>query len=135
MGELSCLNVSGGDITITFDTADAAEAIRAKRMISDMLKRGYALLIEVDGKFTRCLEFKEDVGVYVVADFDPEPKQQTENTDDSISDTTSEDAADSGESEELANAKKTRGRPSKSKTTEIPMAKAKARAVAPSAGG
>jgi hypothetical protein len=38
-----------------------------------MLKRGYALLIQLpdDGSFTRCLEFREDVCEYVIADFDP----------------------------------------------------------------
>lgn len=33
MGKLQCLSVSEGDIEITFDNTNAAEAIRAKRMI------------------------------------------------------------------------------------------------------
>lgn len=137
MGTLSCLNVSGGDITIEFDTADASEAIRAKRMITDMLRRGYALLIEVDGKFTRCLEFKEDVGTYVVADFDPVIAEKEDSKDDSLQTTTdvTETTADSVQDADTSTAPKKRGRPSKQKTAEIPMAKAKARAVAPSSGG
>lgn len=136
MGSLACLNVSGGDIKISFDTNDAAEAIRAKRMIVDMLKRGYALLIEVNGKFTRCLEFKEDVGEYIVADFDPVIADEVDKNDSlERNEKTTEGAPDSGQSEDLANTKKTRGRPSKSKTVAIPMAQAKARAVAPSSGG
>lgn len=70
-GNLEILNVQGGDVKINFDTTDCAEAIRAKRVITDMLRRGYALLVEVDGKFQRILEFDEKHGEYIVADFDP----------------------------------------------------------------
>jgi hypothetical protein len=72
MGSLSCLNVSGGDIRIQFDTADASEALRARRIIKDMLRRGYALLVRMsDGTYQRALDFDETVGEYVIADFDP----------------------------------------------------------------
>ena len=71
MGTLSCLNVAGGDVKISFDNKNVAESIRAKRMITDMLRRGYALLVEVDGAFQRAIEFDEKHGEYVVADYDP----------------------------------------------------------------
>lgn len=72
MGSLSCLNVSGGDIAISFDTNDAAEAIRARRIIVDMLKRGYALMVKGDdGTYSRALEFDETKGEYIMADYDP----------------------------------------------------------------
>lgn len=120
-GSLSCLNVSGGDITIEFDHENAAEAIRAKRMITDMLKRGYALLIETsDGTYTRCKKFLPDVGKYIVADFDNKPETKDED-------------AKIETPEKNVGKIETRGR--KSKTKEIPMATAKARAVAPSSGG
>lgn len=71
-GTLEILNVGRGDVKISFDSTNAAEAIRAKRIIKDMLRRGYALLVEVDGKFSRVKEFDETAGEYVIADFDPE---------------------------------------------------------------
>lgn len=72
MGELNILNVSAGDITISFDTKDAAEAIRAKRIIEDMLKRGYALLVkDSDGAFVRALGFDSEKGEYIIADYAP----------------------------------------------------------------
>jgi len=120
MGSLSCLNVSGGDIEITFDTQSAAEAIRAKRMIKDMLRRGYALLIEQeDGTHTRALDFDEKVGKYIVADFDP----TIEETDGKQIETQTETSEPT--------LKKT----SRSRRKQIPMEKAKTVAVAPSAGG
>jgi hypothetical protein len=128
MGELSVLNVAAGDIKLTFDTNDAVEAIRAKRMISDMLRRGYALLIEVDGKFQRALEFKEDVGEYIVADFDPSgPALKPQ-----ITHTIAEEiihAENETKNETSLPKAKSRGRKA------IPMEKAKAVAVGRSAGG
>ena len=42
MGSLSILNAGKGDIKISYSKDNAAEAIRAKRIIKDMLARGYA---------------------------------------------------------------------------------------------
>lgn len=75
-GELSILNVGDGDTKLSFDPSNPAERIRAARIVADMIKRGYALLIEQDdgkgGKhFVRAVEFREDVCEYVIADFDP----------------------------------------------------------------
>jgi hypothetical protein len=75
---LSILNVYEGDVEITFDKDNAAEAIRARRIISDMLKRGYALLIEVDGAYQRAIDFDEKTGRYIIADFDPSYRPKTE---------------------------------------------------------
>src|SRR6185436_17393172 len=77
-GTLEILNVGRGDVKISYDSNNAAEAIRAKRIIKDMLRRGYALLVEVDGKFSRVKEFDEAAGEYVIADFDPEGDEPTE---------------------------------------------------------
>ena len=74
MGSLQILNVGEGDVRIEFDRSDAAEAIRAKRIITDMLRRGYALLVEVERngekRFERAKAFDENTGSYVIADFD-----------------------------------------------------------------
>lgn len=46
-GEVGILNVGAGDTKLSFDKSNPAERDRAKRIVQDMLKRGYALLIEV----------------------------------------------------------------------------------------
>jgi hypothetical protein len=74
-GCLEILNVQAGDMKITFDTGNIAETIRAKRIITDMLRRGYALVVEVerDGKraYERAQGFDEKTGEYIIADFAP----------------------------------------------------------------
>lgn len=71
MGSLNILNVAGGDIKISFDTKNVSEAIRAKRIIKDMMRRGYSLLIQnEDGTHTRALDFDETKGEYIIADYD-----------------------------------------------------------------
>jgi hypothetical protein len=73
-GEISILNVGDGDTKLSFDKKNPAERIRAARIVADMLKRGYALLIEQpagSGNFVRAQAFDEEVCEYVIADFDP----------------------------------------------------------------
>lgn len=74
-GSIAILNVGAGDTRLSFDKANPAEAIRAARIVKDMLRRGYALLVEVerDGQkaFERALDFREDTAEYIIADFDP----------------------------------------------------------------
>lgn len=77
MSTIGILNVGAGDTKLTFDKNNPAERIRAARIVKDMLRRGYALLIEVgqneDGspKYTRALDFDENTCEYIIADFDP----------------------------------------------------------------
>jgi hypothetical protein len=74
-GAVGILNVGAGDTKLSFDKNNPAERIRAARVVKDMLRRGYALLVEVDTpsgkKFTRALDFDEAVCEYIIADFDP----------------------------------------------------------------
>lgn len=75
-GEVGILSVGAGDTKLSFDKSNPAERIRAARIVKDMLRRGYALLVEVDdgkgGKvFRRAKDFDEDVCEYIIADFDP----------------------------------------------------------------
>lgn len=76
MGSIGILNVGAGDTKLTFDKANPAELIRSGRIVTDMLRRGYALLIEIpDGNggvtYARVHEFQADVSEYIIADFDP----------------------------------------------------------------
>lgn len=87
-GTVAVLNVGEGDLKISFNSDDPADVIRAKRIIKDMLRRGYALLIETeDGKHARVHEFDENTCEYIIADFDPDadddepgptPKKETQ---------------------------------------------------------
>lgn len=72
MATIGILNVGAGDTKLVFDSDNPAECIRSGRIVTDMLRRGYALLIELpDGTFTRVHEFNAAVCEYIIADFDP----------------------------------------------------------------
>lgn len=72
-GEVGILNVGAGDTKLTFDKSNPAECIRAARIVKDMLRRGYALLVDRgDGKYQRALDFDDTKYEYIIADFDPE---------------------------------------------------------------
>lgn len=67
--------MGAGDTKLSFDPNNPAERIRAARIVRDMLRRGYALLVETEVKgeriFTRALDFDETKCQYIIADFDP----------------------------------------------------------------
>lgn len=73
MGSIGILNVGAGDTKLTFDKTNPAEVIRSGRIVRDMLRRGYALLVEVDdGKggrvYARARDFDENTAEYIIAD-------------------------------------------------------------------
>lgn len=84
MGEIGILNVGAGDNRLVFDLKDPAGMIRAARVVKDMIRRGYALLIEtgkdVDGKmqYRRAQDFDENTCEYIIADFDPVTAEQAD---------------------------------------------------------
>ncbi len=47
VGTVAILNVSAGDTKLTFDPKMPAEVARAAKVVKDMLRRGFALLVEV----------------------------------------------------------------------------------------
>lgn len=109
-GELGILNVGAGDTKLTFDKKKPAEMERAKRAVEDMLKRGYAILVQVGtrkGKplYQRAEGFDSETAEYIIVG-----------------------APDDVE-------KETRRKTKKAKPRRIPAAKTKAVAVARSAGG
>jgi hypothetical protein len=112
-GFLSILNVGAGDLRISFNPKYPAEAKRAREMVTDMLRRGYAIVVaEEDGTHSPVNAFDPETCEYIVAD-----------------------SAPVGAEEEAAAAPPTprkRGRP---RTRRIPARKARATAIAPSAGG
>lgn len=72
MGEVGILNVAAGDTKLVFDNKDPKETARAARIVKDMLRRGFALFIEVgrDEKgpiYRRAHDFDETTTEYIVA--------------------------------------------------------------------
>lgn len=81
IGTVGILNVGHGDTKLSFDKDNPAECIRAARIVRDMLRRGYALLIEQppgSKKYVRVHEFKDDTFEYIIADFDPVTAQKAD---------------------------------------------------------
>ncbi len=77
-GTISILSVGAGDTTLSFDSSDPEERNRAKRIVQDMLKRGYAILIPVGEQngekiYRRAKAFDPDTCEYVIAGV-PEPE-------------------------------------------------------------
>jgi hypothetical protein len=150
MGDLSILNVGAGDTKITFDSKNPAEVIRTSRIIKDMLRRGYALLVEVerDGvkAYERALDFDEKTSEYIIADFDPVAaaiarKKEREAADAELAKPLSElvgpKEQESGESKPVEEAPRTEGAgaPKRGRGGRIPAAGARTVAVARSSGG
>jgi hypothetical protein len=83
IGQCGILNVGTGDTKLSFDKENPAERIRAARIVADMIRRGYALLVEVERNgvkaFQRVEKFDEEKCEYVIADFDPVAAQQADS--------------------------------------------------------
>lgn len=71
-GQVAILNVAAGDTKLSFDPKNPDEAARAARIVKDMIRRGFVLLIEVgrDDKgpmYRRALDFDETTSEYIIA--------------------------------------------------------------------
>lgn len=71
-GEVGILNVGAGDTKLSFDPANPKERERAARIVTDMIRRGFTILIQVgvqDGEplYQRAKGFKEDTCEYLIA--------------------------------------------------------------------
>ena len=136
-GQIGILNVGAGDTKLSFDKSNPGECIRSARIVTDMLRRGYALLIEVpDGKggkvFTRVKEFREDVCEYIIADFDPIEAAKADGAEHAQGQPGTEAAADTAPA--AAGSKATRPR-LRRRTRAVPASATTGVAVARSAGG
>lgn len=144
MGQIGILNVGAGDTKLSFDKNNPAELIRSARIVTDMLRRGYALLVEVpDGKggmaYQRVREFREESCEYIIADLDPIITQEgrTREPDLNPADeppTTAPDGAPVGETR-LATPHIAGGRKRGPKSRAIHASEATGVAVSRSAGG
>ena len=72
-GTIGILNVGAGDTKLTFDPKNPSEVARTSRIVKDMLRRGYALLIEIgkdekgEPKYARAKDFDEKHCEYIHA--------------------------------------------------------------------
>ena len=66
VAELSVLSIGDGDMRLSFDSADENEVARAQDVVEDMLKRGYQIFVEVDGKLERAVAFDRQKNEYVI---------------------------------------------------------------------
>ena len=71
-GSVGILNVGAGDTKLTFDPKKPDEVKRSARIVADMIKRGFVLLIEVgqkDGEpiYRRAKAFDESTCEYIIA--------------------------------------------------------------------
>lgn len=111
------LNVGAGDLRFSFDPSDPVECDRARRVVLDMLGRGYVLFVEVGGELRKAVGFDPSANAYVVTDVPgdgaPPPPHDALGA-------------------PGATAPRRRGRPRK---VLVPAADADATAVAPTAGG
>ena len=125
-GSVGILNVGAGDVTLSFDKSNPAERERAAVIVADMLKRGYAILIQVGEKegeplFQRIKAFDETKCEYIIMDGPDEHVHLT-------------DLAAEGKEPDVAirvhTGKSKRGRPRR-----IPAESTRAVAVSRTAGG
>lgn len=149
MGTVSILNVGAGDTKITFDKSSPADTIRAGRIIKDMLRHGYALLVEVerDGvkAYERALDFDESTSEYIIADLDPiraaiERKRAREAAEKELSKPLSElvggaKEEEHGQSEPVKEEARPASDPAPRRRGRLPSSSTRAVAVGRSAGG
>ncbi len=68
IGQLDVLNCGRGHLQIKFDKRDEDDRDKARRVIRDMLKRGYLLFVEIDGEQHRVKEFDAERDEYILKD-------------------------------------------------------------------
>lgn len=76
-GSIGILNVGAGDTKLTFDPEKSEERKRAAAAVTEMLKLGFAILVQVgekDGKplFTRAEAFDPETCEYIIIGTPPE---------------------------------------------------------------
>lgn len=142
-GEVGILSVGAGHIKLKFDPNDEVETTRAARIVKDMLRRGYALMVEIpsiDGtpaRYRRATDFDDKACEYIIADLDSTPVQEEPTNDDQTG--TEQEATEQSAASNVGAAKETTAsRPKKQtklKHTRISARTTNATAVAHSAGG
>lgn len=71
-GMLEVLSVGKGDIKLTLD-GGPGEVENARRLIEEMLRKGYGIFVETDEGLARVKEFNPHRMTYVISEFVDEP--------------------------------------------------------------
>lgn len=130
-GSVGILNVGAGDTKLTFDPKKPDEVKKSAKIVADMIKRGFVLLIEVgkaedgDPIYRRAKAFDEKTCEYIIAGSIDDESTTTEQTNDKKSAAT---PPRKGKAAEPAKRDR-RG------NTRIPAASTSAVAVSRTAGG
>lgn len=124
-GEVAILNVGEGDTKLTFDPTNPAEVERSARIVKDMLRRGFVLLIEVGHNekgpiYQRAHDFDEATAEYIIAGI-AEPQEDHEEAEDEAAPSRPRKSAPP--------------RPRKAERRRVPAASANAVSVSRTAGG
>ena len=126
-GLLSVLNVGAGDIEIRFDRADAAEVAQAKRIIADMLARGYTILVKDGDALAKVTGFDSEKELYFVRGTEASAPEVAHG---------GEPTPGAGEASTLTEPDQpTRRGRSRGSRKGIPMRTAQATGIGPTAGG
>lgn len=67
-GQLDVLSVGRGHLRITVDDKDPEGIDKARRMIEDMLKRGFSIFVETDSGLKRVKKFSAKRMTYLIDD-------------------------------------------------------------------
>lgn len=70
-GSLDVLSIGKGDLRITIG-GDADDTEKARKLITEMLEKGYAIFVETDEGLTRVKRFMPKRMTYVISDFGDE---------------------------------------------------------------
>jgi hypothetical protein len=72
-GQLDVLSVGHGHLEIKFDESDKDEVEKAKKIITDMIKRGFAIFVHTDdGGTKRVKRFNAKTNCYIIDDTPPD---------------------------------------------------------------
>lgn len=129
-GSVGILNVGAGDTKLTFDPKKPDEVKKSAKIVADMIKRGFVLLIEVgkaddgDPIYRRAKAFDESTCEYIIAGTVSDDTTTTEQT---------HDEKPTGAPPRKG--KKTEPKRDRRATTRIPAASTSAVAVSRTAGG
>lgn len=130
---IDILNCGTGHTEVRIDRSNPIEIARAKRVIMDMLRRGYVLFVEgADGTLIRVENFDAEKGVYIIGDLGEPPASASpmplQVTQESVPLPDPLIIHPPGEKPQ----RRGRGRPRK---TEVPMDQVRTTAIARTAGG
>lgn len=113
-GFLDVLNVGAGHLTFRYDGSKGEEEkTKAKKVINDMLRRGYMIFVKVDGEQKRVRAFDEAHEEYILEEPDDGPPEEEQVPD-------------------VAEPKRRRGRPP---GRRVAMTAGQATGIGPTAGG